>query len=48
DVLVARGVIRYTDLPEAAQRKLQQRAETRAGLAGLGGLLGNEDDQHLI
>ena len=48
DVLVTRGVIRYTDLPEAAQRKLQQRAETRAGLAGLGGLLGNEDDQHLI
>lgn len=31
-VLVERGVIRYTDLPEAAQRKLQARAEVRAGL----------------
>ena len=47
-VLVERGVIRYTDLPAPAQRKLQQRAEARAGLGCLGGLLGNEDDQHLI
>lgn len=47
-VLVERGVIRYTDLPEAAQRKLQERAEERAGLGGLSGLLGDEDEQHLI
>lgn len=47
-VLVERGVIRYTDLPEAAQRKLQERAEARAGLGGLSGLLGDEDEQHLI
>lgn len=47
-VLVERGVIRYTDLPEAAQRKLQARAEARAGLGGLSGLLGDEDEPHLI
>jgi transposase len=47
-VLVDRGVIRYTDLPVAAQRKLQQRAEARAELGSLGGLLGDEDDQHLL
>lgn len=48
DVLVERGVIRYTDLPEAAQRKLQARAEERAGLGGLSGLLGDEGEQPLI
>lgn len=47
-VLVERGVIRYTDLPEAAQRKLHERAEARAGLGGLSGLLGEEDEQALI
>jgi hypothetical protein len=41
--LVERGVIRYTDLPEAARHKLHHRAETRAELGGLGGLLGSED-----
>lgn len=44
-VLVNQGVIRYTDLPEAARRKLHQRAETRAELEGLGGLL---DDEHRL
>lgn len=48
DVLVSRGVIRYTDLPEAAQRKLHARAEARAELGSLGRLLGDEDEQHLI
>lgn len=47
-VLVERGGIRYTDLPEAAQRKLQARAEARSGLGCLSGLLGDEDEQHLI
>ncbi|MCQ4347949.1 tryptophan synthase subunit beta [Pseudomonas stutzeri] len=47
-VLVERGVIRYTDLPAAAQRKLQERADARAGLGGLSGLLGDEDESHLI
>ena len=46
-VLVDRGVIRYTDLPEAALRKLYARAEVRAQLGGLSGLLGDEE-RHLI
>lgn len=46
-VLVEKGVIRYTDLPEAARQKLDQRAVTRAEIEGLSGLLG-EDEHHLI
>ncbi|MCY1350870.1 hypothetical protein D9M69_371160 [compost metagenome] len=41
-VLVERGVIRYTDLPEAARLKLDQRAVARAEIEGLSGLLGDE------
>ncbi|RJG13870.1 tryptophan synthase subunit beta [Pseudomonas cavernicola] len=44
-VLVSRGVIRYTDLPEAARRKLHQRAETRSQLGGLSGLLGDGESE---
>lgn len=39
-VLVERGVIQYTDLPEAARLKLDQRAVTRAEIEGLSSLLG--------
>ncbi len=42
-VLVGKGLIRYTDLPEAARRKLDRRAVTRAEIEGLGGLLGDDD-----
>lgn len=45
NVLVERGVIRYTDLPEAARRKLEDRATTRAGLDGLGALVEEEDER---
>lgn len=45
-VLVSRGVIRYTDLPESARRKLDRRARARAGIDGLGSLLA--DDEQLI
>ena len=45
-VLVEKGVIRYTDLPDAARRKLDRRAVTRAEIEGLSGLLG--DDDHLL
>ncbi|MBC9250009.1 tryptophan synthase subunit beta [Pseudomonas alcaligenes] len=45
-VLVEKGVIRYTDLPEAARHKLDQRAVTRAEIEGLSGLLG--DDEHQL
>lgn len=40
-VLVERGVIRYTDLPEAARTKLDQRAIARAEIEGLSSQLGN-------
>jgi hypothetical protein len=46
DVLVSRGVIRYTDLPDAARRKLHDRAETRSQLGSLSGLL--DDDEHKL
>jgi len=45
-VLIDRGVIRFTDLPEAAQRKLQARAQTRAQLGSLSRLLDDEEDMH--
>ena len=38
-VLVDRSVIRYTDLPEAARQKLDQRAIARAEIEGLSSLL---------
>lgn len=41
--LVAKGVIMYTDLPEAARRKLDQRAVTRAKIGGLSSLVGDDD-----
>lgn len=42
-VLVERGVISYTDLPEAARQKLDQRAIARAEIEGLSGLLGGDE-----
>jgi hypothetical protein len=47
DVLVNRGVVRYTDLPEAAREKLHERAEARAKLGGLSGLLGDEEHKFI-
>lgn len=47
DVLVSRGVIRYTDLPEAARNKLHARADVRASLGGLSGLLGDEEHRFI-
>lgn len=44
-VLISRGVIRFTDLPEAAQRKLHARAQTRAKLGGLSALVEEEDER---
>lgn len=40
-VLVERGVIQYTDLPEPARAKLDTRAIARADLEGLGDLAGD-------
>lgn len=41
-VLVERGIIQYTDLPEAARIKLDQRAVARAEIEGLSSILGGE------
>lgn len=43
-VLVERGLIRYTDLPEAARIKLDQRAVARAEIEGLTGILAGDPD----
>jgi hypothetical protein len=44
DVLITRGVIQFTDLPEAAQTKLLERRETRASLNNRLQLLPTDDD----
>lgn len=41
-VLVERGIIQYTDLPEAARIKLDQRAVARAEIEGLSSILSGE------
>lgn len=46
-ILMDRGVIRFTDLPEAAQHKLQTRAQSRAQLNSLSKLL-DEEERYLI
>jgi hypothetical protein len=48
DVLITRGVIQFTDLPEAAQAKLLERRETRASLADRLQLLPEDGDNEFI
>lgn len=43
-VLVAKGVIMLTDLPEAAREKLLERQEARGSLSRLGPLVSEEAD----
>lgn len=45
-VLVERGLISFTDLPEAARRKLDERALARAELEGLRGEMANRLTEH--
>lgn len=47
DLLLARSVIMFTDLPPAAQEKLLARRKVRAGMHHLG-LLDDERDESLI
>jgi hypothetical protein len=47
DLLIERGVIRFTDFPEAAQSKLLQRRSMRASLRGLD-LLSDEEGNGII
>lgn len=48
DVLITRGVIQFTDLPEAAQAKLLERRQTRAQLGRTLNLLPDQDHEQLI
>lgn len=47
DVLITRGVIQFTDLPEAAQAKLLERSQTRATLTHRLELLPDDDSVRL-
>jgi len=46
-VLIQKGVVRITDLPEAAQSKLVGRSKARDALGGLNRLI-NDDESGLI
>lgn len=48
DVLITRGVIQFTDLPEAAQAKLLERRETRASLNNRLQLLPEDGENDLL
>lgn len=48
DVLITRGVIQFTDLPEAAQAKLLERRETRASLQNRLQLFPPDSDNDLV
>ncbi len=48
DVLITRGHIQFTDLPEAAQAKLLERRQTRANLTHRLDLLPDESDRGLL
>ena len=48
DVLINRGVIQFTDLPEAAQAKLLERRETRASLDNRLQLLPTDPSDDLV
>lgn len=48
DVLITRGVIQFTDLPEAAQGKLLSRRQTRATLKDSLQLLPGDGDGGLL
>lgn len=48
DALITRGVIQFTDLPEAAQAKLLERRETRASLQNRLQLFPLDGDNDLV
>lgn len=43
-ILVEQGTLRYTDLPEAARTKLDQRAIARAEMEGFSGIACNQSN----
>ena len=44
DLLCKNHIITFTDLPEAAQKKMTQRKNVRAGIDGIENLVSDEDD----
>ena len=48
DVLINKGVIQFTDLPEAAQNKLMTRRQTRAKLSNSLHLLPDDGDEGFL
>lgn len=48
DVLITRGVIQFTDLPDAAQAKLLERRQTRVSLNNRLQLLPMDGDNDLV
>ena len=48
DVLINKGVIQFTDLPEAAQNKLMTRRQTRAKLSNSLQLLPEDGDEGFL
>ncbi len=44
DLLVDQQMIRFTDLPASAQKKLLSRKTLRSKLSGIGPLVGGDDD----
>ena len=48
DVLITKGVIQFTDLPEAAQTKLMTRRQTRAKLSNSLNLLPEDGDEGFL
>ena len=48
DVLITRGVVQFTDLPQAAQAKLLERRQTRATRTRRLSLLPDDSDSGLL
>lgn len=48
DVLISRGVVQFTDLPDAAQAKLLERRQNRATMSNRLDLLPEEGDTGLF
>ena len=48
DVLINRGLVQFTDLPDAAQAKLLERRQTRANMSHRLDLLSEDSSDDLI
>ncbi|MBV5298876.1 MAG: hypothetical protein JZU64_12285 [Rhodoferax sp.] len=48
DVLITRGILQFTDLPQAAQAKLLERRQSRASLSNRLQLMPMEEENGLL